>query len=318
MPLDRNAHRLLRMLAAAGAAGPPSLATRRRALQALTGMAEKTPAGAVAVQDLAIPGPAGPIAARLHHAAGRNLGGDGAGAAALWPGLVYFHGGGWVAGDLDTHDDVCRRLALASGAKVLSVDYRLAPEHPFPAAYDDAVAATVWTATHAEALGIDPLRLGVAGDSAGGGLAAAVAQRRNGPPLALQVLVCPILNLAEATESRRLFAKGYFVDAEVVAADVADYAGPDADLRDPRLSPGLASDLAGLPPAIVETAEFDPFRDEGEAYAARLEAAGVAVRRTRHDGMIHYFYALPGPIPYAGSALAELGRRIGEALARPR
>jgi acetyl esterase/lipase len=172
-----------------------------------------------------------------------------------------------------------------------------------------------WASDAAADLGIDARRLAIAGDSAGGGLAAAVAQSAERPPLALQVLICPILDLAEASGSRREFAEGYFLDAATLAADVADYAGPRADLRDVRLSPLRASTLGGLPPALIHTAEFDPFRDEGEAYARRLSAAGVAVRQTRHDGMIHYFYAMPRPIPHAGEALAAIGGEIAEALA---
>jgi acetyl esterase/lipase len=309
VPLDRGAQRLLKMLAVVGqgAGAARSAAGRRQALASLAEMVEQTPAGTVETRDLAIPGPGGPIGARLYAPPAHAHEPQGA--------VVYLHGGGWVAGGLATHDGVCRRLALASGMKVLAVDYRLAPEHPFPAALEDALAALRWASDAAADLGIDARRLAIAGDSAGGGLAAAVAQSAERPPLALQVLICPILDLAEASGSRREFAEGYFLDAATLAADVADYAGPRADLRDVRLSPLRASTLGGLPPALIHTAEFDPFRDEGEAYARRLSAAGVAVRQTRHDGMIHYFYAMPRPIPHAGEALAAIGGEIAEALA---
>ncbi|MDR3511646.1 MAG: alpha/beta hydrolase [Caulobacteraceae bacterium] len=307
MPLDRGAQRLLRMLASAGAAGPRTPEGRRRALQTLAELAEATPDGTVETRDFDIPGPGGPIGMRLYSPGGRT----GAGAS---PVILYLHGGGWVAGGLDTHDGVCRRLTLGSGAAVLAADYRLAPEHPFPAAYEDALAAARWIAAEGAAQGLDTARLVVAGDSAGGGLAAAVAQSPQAPPIALQALICPILNLAEDSVSRREFADGYFLDAAALAADLADYAGPAPDLGDPRLSPGLVPRLAG-PPALIHTAAYDPFRDEGEAYARRLAEAGIAVRQTRHAGMIHYFYALPRPIPYAAEALAAIGAEIAQTLA---
>ena len=305
MALDRGAQRLLKMLAAtgqgAGAARTP--AERRRGLDSLAELFDTPPDKAVEATDLTLPGPAGPLGAQLY-----------APAAAAQGLIVYFHGGGWVAGSLATHDGVCRRLAIGSGLKVLAIDYRLAPEHPFPAALDDALAAVRWAGASAEALDFDPARLVVAGDSAGAGLAAAVAQSADRPPLALQLLICPILNLAGDSASRRAFAEGYFLDPATMAADLADYCGPTADLRDPRLSPLLAERLTGLPPALIHTAEYDPFRDEGEAYARRLRDAGVAVRQTRHGGMIHYFYALPRAIPYAAEALAGIGAEIGAVL----
>jgi acetyl esterase/lipase len=335
MPLDRSAERLLRMLAAAGAGGERTPEGRRRALRALAEMAETVPEGVVETLNLTIPGGSGPIPARLYTPAARpREGGDpgffpdppsptskdldprlrGDERENHAPAVVFFHGGGWVAGDLETHDGVCRRLALASGVKVVAVDYRLAPEHPFPAAVEDALAAVRWTAEAGDAYGIDPARIVVAGDSAGAGLAAAVAQSSDAPRIALQALICPILNLAEASASRRDFAEGHFLDAATLAADLADYAGAGADLADPRLSPGLAPSLAGAPPALIVTAEFDPFRDEGEAYAGALRAAGVPVRLTRHEGMIHYFYALTRLIPHGDLALAQLGAEIARAL----
>lgn len=300
MPLDRGAQRLLRMLAAAGrGAGVSRTADeRRRALENLTEMVEETPDGALEVRDLSI----GDIGARLYppDTARGGL-------------IVYFHGGGWVAGSLTTHDSVCRRLALASGHKLLAIDYRLAPEHPFPAACDDALTAVRWAAEHTDILDFDPARLAVAGDSAGAGLAAMVAQSSDRPPLALQLLICPILDVSRESASRRDFAEGYFLDQATLAADLADYCA-GRDLADPRLSPLLAESLAGQPPALIHTAEFDPFRDEGEAYAQRLADAGAAVRHTRHDGMIHYFYAMPRTIPHAEAALAAIGAEIAALL----
>lgn len=312
MPLDRRAERLLAMLAAArggpDAAQPP--AARREALRALAGMADESSAPAL-VTDSAFDGTAGAVALRRYapaNAAQRSL-----------PALVFFHGGGWVAGDLDTHDGFCRRLCAATGWRVIAVDYRRAPEHPFPAGFDDCLAATRWSAANAAALGIDPARLAVGGDSAGAGLAAAVAlamRDQRGPKLALQLLVCPILDVARTGGSREAFAEGYFISRAAFAGDLADYAaGVAAD--DPRLSPLSAANLAGLPPAVIHTAEFDPFRDEGEAYAARLSAAGVPVRAHRHDGVIHYFYALARAIPRAHDAAETIGAQMREALDFP-
>lgn len=306
MSLDSGAARLLRILAASEHAvgAPPSVAERRRALAGLAEGADEPPAVAVPTRALVLPGPGGSLLARLY------IPPDAAAA-----GLVYFHGGGWVAGGLDTHEGLCRRLAASSRVKVLAIDYRLAPEHPFPAAVEDALAATRWASENALAFGIDPQRLAVGGDSVGGGLAAVVAQSPEAPPLALQVLICPILDVANDTPSRRAYAEGFFLDAATLAADLIDYCGREADLRDPRLSPLLAPKLARRVRALIHAAEYDPFRDEAEVYADRLKAAGAAVRFTCWPGMIHYFYCLARAIPGAAPVLEKIGAEIGEALA---
>jgi acetyl esterase/lipase len=308
MALDPGAARLLRMLGAAqpGPGGPPSPAQRRQMLERLAETADEKPAAAVEARDLRLPGPGGPLGARLY-----------AGAQGGAAGLVFFHGGGWVAGGLDTHDGLCRRLAASARLRLLAIDYRLAPEHPFPAAVEDALAATRWTAAHAGELGIDPARLAVGGDSVGGGLAAVVAQAPGRPPLALQVLICPILDLAGETPSRRAYARGFFLDPASYAADLNDYCGQGADLADPRLSPLLARELRGQPPALVHAAQYDPFRDEAEAYARRLEAAGTPCGFTCWPGMIHYFYCLSRGVRAAAGIVEAIGAGIGEALARP-
>lgn len=229
------------------------------------------------------------------------------------PGLVYFHGGGLVAGSLDTHDTLCRSLAASSGCRIVSVGYRLAPEHPFPAAILDAYAAARFCAREADALGILPGRLGVGGDSGGGTLAAIVAGvlgRRL--LLKAQVLLCPVLDFAEARESRRLYGAGHLLDATTMAADLALYA-PRRPLDDPRISP-MSANPAGLPPTLIHTAGFDPLRDEGFAYAGRLRAAGVPVRHTDHGALVHHFYGLTGVVPAAAIALAAIAREIGEVL----
>jgi acetyl esterase/lipase len=235
------------------------------------------------------------------------------------PGLLFFHGGGWVAGNLETHDGLCRRLCNESGCRVVAVNYRLAPEHVFPAALDDAMAALSHVAAHPREFGIDPECLGVAGDSAGGGLAAALcreARDRSGPPIAFQFLICPILDVARESISRRELRDGYFLDAETLARDLELYCS-GANLADPRLSPLLADDCEGLPPAYIHTAQFDPFGDEGEAYARKLSNAGIAVHGRSHPGMIHFFYCMQRMIPYARQAVRIMGAEIRYAAQLP-
>jgi acetyl esterase/lipase len=201
---------------------------------------------------------------------------------------------------------------------VILVDYRLAPEHPFPAGLEDCMAATAWVSRNAAALGIDAARLAVAGDSAGGGLAAAVcvlARDRGGPPIALQLLICPILDIAGTSPSRRRLAEGHFLDAATLARDMALYCPAPVDWADPRLSPLRTENLSGLPRALIHSAQYDPFTDEAEAYAARLAAAGVQARFERHPGMIHFFYAMPLAIPYASAAIAAMGAQARAAMA---
>lgn len=209
------------------------------------------------------------------------------------PVVIYFHGGGWFMGDLDSHDNLCRSIAGKSGSVVLSVDYRLAPEHPFPAAFDDAYAALLWTAQNAASIGGDPAKIFVAGDSAGGNLAAVVSlatKERGGPPVKGQVLIYPATNLAELnTPSHAHFGKGYYLTRDYILKFREFYLPNRADWRNPYVSPLLADDLSGLPPAFVITAQFDVLRDEGEAYAERLRQAGVPVKVKRYEGMIHGF-----------------------------
>lgn len=212
------------------------------------------------------------------------------------PLLVFLHGGGFVFGDLDSHDATCRLLAQRSGVRLLAIDYRLAPEHPFPAAYDDALAAFAWAHEKAASLGADPQRIGVGGDSAGGNLAAGVAieAARTGLPCALQLLVYPATDAARATASSRLFDQGLYLTQRFL--DLADesYRPREVDARDPRVSPAYAELPDGLAPAYVATAGFDPLRDEGEAYAHRLSEAGVDVELRRFDDQIHGFHNIVG------------------------
>jgi acetyl esterase len=298
MTLDPHAGRLLRMLAATGrSAGAGTLQDRRRSLDSLAQVAAGPPMPMEEVDDLTIAGAGGalPLRRYLPFSAGGGT-------------LLFLHGGGWVAGGRNTHDGVCRRLAQASGAAVLAVDYRLAPEHQFPAALDDVMAAIRWASVRSE-------MFVVAGDSAGANLAAAacLALGETVSPTAL-LLLCPILDLARESPSRRAFAEGYFLSAEAMNQDLGDYVPPGADLFDPRLSPLHAQDLSALPPTYLHVAEFDPFRDEGLAFGEKLKTAGVDVNVTQHLGMIHYFYALSGAIPYADQALSRIGAEMKAAL----
>ena len=258
-------------------------------------------------EDTQVPGPEGAIAVRVYTPAG----------PAPFPGLVYFHGGGWVLCDLETHDAVCRAIARQAGAVVVAVDYRLAPEHRFPAAVVDCYTATRWVAANAEHLGIDPQRIVVGGDSAGGNLAAVVSRKcrdEAGPALALQVLVYPVTNLASfETPSYQEFADGYFLTRAEMEWFRDCYLARPEDGDNPDASPLLAQDLRGLPPALVITGECDVLRDEGERYARRLADAGVAVTATRYAGMIHPFFSLPGVLSQGRSAIAQVAAAVRNA-----
>lgn len=289
---------------------PPSLEGSRAAISRLARIADvkDEPIGRIENGSMALP--SGPLAYRSYTPVGQD--------GATLPGLVFFHGGGFVIGDLDTHEGLCRMLANAGGCRVISVDCRLAPEHPFPAPIEDGFAATQWVFDNAASLKIDKLAVG--GDSTGANIAAVVCQlakQAAGPEIALQLLICPLVESEPKSPrpSRREFAEGYFLDA-VALRGGADLYCPDPALRsDPRVSPILAVDLSGLPPALVHTAECDPLRDEGQAYAERLRESGVDVTSTCHAGMIHHFYCLGRAIPYARTALAKIGGEIRTALA---
>jgi acetyl esterase len=261
----------------------------------------------VATRDLQIDGAAGKIPARLYTPAG---------APAVTPGLVYYHGGGFVIGDLETHDGHCRRLAAFSGLRVLAVDYRLAPEHPFPAGHDDAVAAAKWAIDHAAEIGFDPKRVAVGGCSAGGNLAASVCIDLKDDPahqLAFQLLLYPGIWPDEETQSRKDL-DGPLLTKEVLAwFDKHLQAGGHPDIARVMLS--RAKDLAGLPPALVVTAGYDPLKDEGRDYADRLKAAGVAARHVEYSDMVHDFYVLGDVSPAITEAAQETAAALKAALA---
>lgn len=232
--------------------------------------------------------------------------------------LVFFHGGGFVVGDLDTHDNSCRWLASRAPVRVLAVDYRLAPEHQFPAAIDDALGAFRWAAQHASELGADPDRIAVGGDSAGGNLAAGVARlavAEGGPAPAFQLLLYPWLDLSSKRESYRLFGQGFYLTEADLEWYGSHYLSAQADARDPRCSPLLADKLDGLPPAYIATAGFDPLRDEAEEYARRLQATGVPVALRRHPGLIHGFFNTVGVGAVGREAVLEAAGALRMGLA---
>ncbi len=281
----------------------------RAAMRASIFRGGETPVGRI--EDRGVPGPAGDIAVRIYTPLGAS--------ADVLPGFVFYHGGGFVLGDLDSHDDLCRCIANGSGCRVVAVDYRLAPESPFPAAVDDCHAATNYVAAHAADFGIDPARLAVGGDSAGGNLAAVICQlakAEGGPNIAYQLLIYPVTQLAadEETRSMRENAQGYFLEKDSMDWFTRLYC-PDLKHRtDPRLSPLLAKDLAGLPPAYVVTAGFDPLRDEGRDYAEKLDAAGVPVTYANYPGMVHGFFSMRSLIPKAREAVSAAAAAVKEGL----
>lgn len=311
MPLDPQ---VVAYRAARAAAGTPPLYTQTLAEARAADLAAIRAGGGDVepvheVRDTHVPGPAGDLPVRVYRPAG-----DGP-----LPTLLYLFGGGWTLGGIDTADGICRRLANASGGQVLTVGYRLAPEHPFPAAVHDCHAAAAWIAAHPEEFGADPQRLAVGGDSAGGNLAAAVTllARTAGPRLAGQLLVYPNTDQradrAPAGDEDPLLFNRHSVDWYR-----RHYLPDPADAADPLASPLLADDLSGLPPALVVTAEYDPLRDEGERYAARLRAAGVPVTLSRYPGMIHGFFAMPGAFDAGRRALDEAAAFLRESVYRGR
>jgi acetyl esterase/lipase len=310
MPLDPQAKRFLAMMTAAspGDRSRPTVNDRRQALAKLMQFA-RADVAAVDGTDGVLPGPAGDLPYRLYAPANDATG--------PLPGLVFFHGGGMVAGSIETHDRICAALAHVTGCRLVSVGYRLAPEHKFPAAVEDAIAATKWVSEQASSLGIDAARLVVGGDSAGATLAAVVCQdavRGDGPAISAQCLICPVLDFEDISPSREAFAENHLLDKATLEADLADYLPDGAEVADIRISPLRAVKFTGLPPAIIHTAEFDPMRDEGNAYAAKLVAAGVAVEHVCHDGMIHNFHAMGAILPQGRLVLYQIGEQVRRAL----
>jgi acetyl esterase/lipase len=309
MPLDPQAQRVIDAMAVLNlkpveestpAEARESIRTRTAALGPFPDVA--------AVVDHRVPVAGGEITVRAY-----SPGGPGP-----HPALVYYHGGGWVIGDLYTHDGLCRSITNAARCAVLSVDYRLAPESKYPVAVEDSYAALLWIVANAERLGIDRRRIAVGGDSAGGNLAtvmALVARDRTGPRLALQVLIYPVTDHDLDTRSYRENATGYILTREGMRWFWNHYLAREAQGREPYASPLRAPSLAGLPQALVITAEYDPLCDEGEAYAARLRDAGVPVTLTRYPGMFHGFVRMTNILDKARTALDEIASSVQKAFA---
>jgi len=300
VPVDPQLVELLRRV---GEAPPMSSNTPERARELfrrlnLFAASMHAPPEVGAVEDIAVDGADGPLRARAY----RPRADDGGSV----PTLAFFHGGGFTIGDLDSYDAQCRVLCDRIGAVVLSTDYRLAPEHPFPAAVEDALAATRWALAHVADLGSDPARVAVGGDSAGGNLSAVVAQQLRGeePGLAAQLLIYPATDLVGEYPSHEENGQGYFLTNDDMEWFHGNYLPEPSDGEDPLASPLHASDLSGLPPAVIATAEFDPLRDSGDAYAAALRDAGVEVIHRRFDGLVHGFFAFG---PFSQMADAAVG-----------
>ena len=314
MPLDPQVARYLQaeLEASQIESEPLSLAEQRRA-SVLGVLAEAgTPESVSAVEDRFLPGPGGDLLTRIYTPAS-------AGSGPL-PALVYFHSGGWVFGSVEGHDAICRALANRAGCLVVSVDYRLAPEYPFPAAPEDCYAATLWVAEHASVINADPARIAVGGDSSGGNLAAVVAlmaRDRGGPRLCYQALIYGETDYYEpGTPSYTTYADGYSLTRANMIWFWDQYLTNPSDRFNPYAAPLRATDLSGLPSALIMTAEYDPLRDEAEHYARRLQEEGVTVRLSRYAGMIHGFFRMFAIFERSHEALAEIAAALRAAFAQ--
>jgi acetyl esterase len=303
MPLDPQMQYVLDLIAVAGR--PPvetvSVAEARELYRQARAALTPPPPEVAAVADRTVPGPAAPIPVRVYRPLGSKP-------KARLPALVYFHGGGWTIGDLDTHDVVCRGLANRSDCAVVSVDYRMGPEHRFPAAVEDCWAATRWLAANGAEIGVEGSRLAVGGDSAGGNLATVVAllaRDAGAPRLAAQILFYPATEMAATHASHERFAEGYVLTRAAIIWFRDNYLRGPGDIADWRASPLRAASLAGLPPALVITAGYDPLKDEGKAYAERMAAAGVEVVYSDYPGLCHGFVTMGRVVDAAHTAIGE-------------
>lgn len=310
MPLDPQTQAMIASVAGGKPVEQMTVQEMREALELRAKLTGGTPEPVAEVSAREVPGPGGPIPVRVYVPSSAEAGA---------PALVYFHGGGWVRGSLGTHDHVCRTLANGAACVVVSVDYRMAPEHVFPAAVDDSLAATRWVVEHAAELGVDPRRIAVGGDSAGGNLAAVVALllRDAGETLLVhQLLVYPVIDRNFETRSYSENADGFMLTREAMRYYWRTYQPDESQADDPRACPIRASSHAGLPPALIITAEFDPLRDEGRAYADRLRAAGTPVEYHEYPGVVHGFFSSAGVIDRGKEALQEAAAALREAFSR--
>jgi len=303
MTLHPQARTILDLVNSAPALAPEDL-TPESLRESYAGLAMPAVVEGVTTEDRTIPGPGGDLPIRIYRPEG----------AGITPVIVFFHGGGWVIGDLDTHDGGCRSLVAASGCALVAVEYRLAPEATFPAPVEDCFAATRWVQDHAADLGVDGSRLAVAGDSAGGNLAAVVTQLARDlgePTIAFQLLVYPVTDYEFTSDSMVDNADGYLLTADMMRWFFGHYLAGDVDvIADPRVSPLRAEDLSDLPPAHILTAQYDPLRDQGNAYAAALEAAGVPVDHIEYEGMFHGFFNLGSVLDTAQVAVERAALAI--------
>ncbi len=310
MPLDQQAKTLLDQIASVD--GPKLHTLSAPDARRVTGSMFQVPADKIEkvfkIENRKIPGPAGSIPIRVYTPEGPGP----------FPVLVFFHGGGWVICDLDSHDAPCRLLTNKAGCVTVSVEYRLAPEHKFPAGVEDCFAATKWVAENAKELNVDANRLAVGGDSAGGNLSAVISQLARdagGPKIALQLLIYPATEAELDTQSHKTFTD-YFLTRDDILWFWAHYLRGPADRKDPRVAPALAKSFKGLPPALVITAEFDPLRDEGETYGEKLRAAGVPVTISRYEGMIHGFVSMYDALDKGKQAIEESAAALRKAFSR--
>ncbi len=314
-PLDEGTRAVLEMLNAEGVVhmheGTPEAA--REMMETMVHLIDEPGPEVGSVEDSLVPGPAGELPVRIYRPEGTDR----------TPGLlVFFHGGGFVIGSPNTHDTQCRYLCKHAAVVVVSVDYRLAPEHPHPAAVEDCYAALLWAANNGELLGADTARLAVGGDSAGGNLTAVITQQardKGGPAIIFQLLWYPSVSAKNENTfeegSMKEFSEGYFLDRPTMEWFYGHYIPEDTDTADPRVAPLEAGDLAGLPPAFVLTAGYDPLRDGGRDYARRMREAGVAVDYNCYETTIHGFINMTKAVPVATEALAESARKLEAALA---
>ncbi len=310
MPVDPQAQAFLDMLTTMNFPAMNTLSVEEvRASYDAMAQFGGTPEEVHAVEDRKLPGPAGEIPVRIYTPKGESP----------FPILVFFHGGGWTIGTLNGYDGVCRALTNQAQCIVVSVDYRLAPEHKFPAAVEDAYAATVWVAQNAASISGDPARIAVGGDSAGGNLSAVVSQMardKGGPKLVYQLLIYPATDyFIPGTASMHENADGYFLTRDSIVWFWNHYSNSEEDAHNPMMAPIYAKDFHNLPPALVITAEYDPLRDEGEMYAAKLQEAGVNVTSTRYNGMIHGFFTMGGFMDQSKVAIAEAAAALRGAFA---